>query len=113
MEQTAKFKFCLKAAKTATETFQLIKQAYTYSENALPRTRVCAWYARFRDGCENLDDDESNGRSTAVRTPDMIETVQELTSTNRRITLRRMEEELEISRETNFIGRSHNMEDLR
>jgi hypothetical protein len=35
MEQTAKLKFCLKTAKTATETFQLIKQAY--GENALPR----------------------------------------------------------------------------
>jgi Mn-dependent DtxR family transcriptional regulator len=38
-------------------------------------------------------------RPTPVRTPDMIETIRELISTDRRITLRMMEEELEISRE--------------
>jgi hypothetical protein len=80
--------------KTATETFQLIKQVS--GDNALPRTRVFEWYARFRDGRENIENDESSGRPTAVRTPDMIETVRELISTDRRM----MEEELEISRET-------------
>jgi hypothetical protein len=68
---------------------------------------------KISDDRENLDDDERNGRSTAVRTPDMIETVRELISTDRWITLRMTEEELEISRETNLSERSHNTEDLR
>jgi hypothetical protein len=59
--------------KTATETFQLIKQAY-----ALSRTWGFEWYERFRDGRENLEDDERSGRPTAARTLDMIETVREL-----------------------------------
>jgi hypothetical protein len=37
MEQRANIKFCLKTGKTATETFQLLKQAY--GDNALSRTR--------------------------------------------------------------------------
>jgi hypothetical protein len=68
---------------------------------------------KISDDRENLDDNERNGRSTAVRTPDMIETVRELISTDRWITLRMTEEELEISRETNLSERSHNTEDLR
>jgi hypothetical protein len=52
MEQRANIKFCFKTGKTATETFKLIKQAY--GDNALSRTQVFEWYARFWGGCENL-----------------------------------------------------------
>jgi hypothetical protein len=48
-------------SKTATETFQLIKQ--TYGDNTLSSTRVSEWYARFWDGWENLEDERS-GRPT-------------------------------------------------
>jgi hypothetical protein len=92
MEQRAIIKFCFKTGKTANETFQLIKQAY--GNNALYRTPVFEWYARFRDGRVNLEDDESSGRPTAVRTPVIIQTVRELISTDRRMTLRVMEEEV-------------------
>jgi hypothetical protein len=102
MEQRANIKFRFKTGKTATETFQLIRQAY--GDNALSRTRVFELYARFRDGRENLDDDERSGRPTTVRTPDMIETVRELISTDRRMTLRMMEEEV-LSRLVQRIGR--------
>jgi hypothetical protein len=80
-------------AITATETFQLIK--LTYGDNAIFRTWDFEWYAR-----ENLEDDERSGQPTAVRTPDIIETVCELIQTDCRMTLRMMEVELEISRET-------------
>jgi hypothetical protein len=76
----------------------MLKQLYV--DNALSRTRVCEWYTRFWDVHENLEGDESNGQPTAVRTPDMIETVRELISADHLMTLRMMEEELEISRET-------------
>jgi hypothetical protein len=92
MEQRANIKFCFKTGRTATETFQLIKQAY--GDNPLSRTRVFEWYARFRDGHENLEDDERSGRPTADRIPDIIEIVRELIPTDRRMTLRMMEEEV-------------------
>jgi hypothetical protein len=49
---------------------------------------------KISDGRENLEDDERSGRQTAIRTPDMIETVRELISTDRRMTLGMMEEEV-------------------
>jgi hypothetical protein len=45
-----------KTGKTVTETFQLTKQAY--GDNALSCTWVFESYAKFRDGRENLEDDE-------------------------------------------------------
>jgi stress response protein YsnF len=76
---------------------KILKQAY--GDKALSGTQVFEWYAILRDRCENLEDERSV-RPTAVRTPDTIETVRELISTNRRMTLRMMEEELKISRDT-------------
>jgi hypothetical protein len=102
MEQRANIKFCFKTGKTATETFQRIKQVY--GDNAPSRTRVFEWYARFRDGRENLEEDKSSGRSIAVLTPDMMETVLESISTDRRMTLWMMEEEV-LSRSVRRIRR--------
>jgi hypothetical protein len=61
---------------------------------------VFEWYARSQDGREKSRDIERRGRPTPVRTPDMIETVRALISTDRRMTLRMTKEELEIRRET-------------
>jgi hypothetical protein len=96
MEQRANIKFCFKTDKTGTKTFQLIKQPY--GDNSLSGTRVFEWYARFRDGRGNLEEDERSGRPTAVRTPDMIETVREFILTDRRMTLWMMEEVQRIRR---------------
>jgi hypothetical protein len=87
---------------TATETFQLIKQAY--ADNALSCALVFEWYARFWDSHQNFKDDGQSGQPTAVRTPDMIKTVHELISTDRRMTLRMMEEEI-LSRLVQRISR--------
>jgi hypothetical protein len=43
MEQRVNIKFCFKIGKTGTETFQLIKQAYTVS-TLLSHTWVFEWY---------------------------------------------------------------------
>jgi hypothetical protein len=79
MGQRANLKFCFKMGRTATETFQLIKQAY--GENAISHTWVFEWYARLWDSHENFEDDKHSGQPTAIRTPDMIEAVRELIST--------------------------------
>jgi hypothetical protein len=96
--RSANIKFCFKTSKTAPETFQLIKQAYC--DRAVSCTRDCEWYARFRDGCDNLEDDELSEQPRAVRRPGMIKKFLELIWTYRRMTLRMMEEELKIIRET-------------
>jgi len=41
-------KFCFKIGKTATETFQLLQQAY--GEDAMGCTQVYDWFHRFKEG---------------------------------------------------------------
>jgi hypothetical protein len=44
-EQRANIKFCQKLDKSASETFQMVKQAY--SEEALGHSAVFKWHKRF------------------------------------------------------------------
>ena len=59
-EQRANIKFCFKIGKTFTETFELLKKVY--GDDCLSRARVHEWFTRFRDGREDINDDEHTGR---------------------------------------------------
>jgi hypothetical protein len=48
MEQRAVIKSCIKLKKTATETFEMLKNAY-YEEYLLRRS-VFEWHKRFKEG---------------------------------------------------------------
>jgi hypothetical protein len=45
MEQRAAIKFCVKLKKTATETFEMLKN--TYGEACLSRTSMFEWHKRY------------------------------------------------------------------
>ena len=47
-EQRICIKFCFKIGKTATETYQLLQQAY--GEDVMGRTQVFDWFRRFKVG---------------------------------------------------------------
>ena len=47
-EQCICIKFCFKIGKTATETYQLLQQAY--GEDEMGRTQVLDWFRRFNEG---------------------------------------------------------------
>ena len=59
-------KFCVKAGKSAVETIELINKAY--GSAAMSRAIVHRWYARFRDGREDVKDDARSGRPSTART---------------------------------------------
>jgi hypothetical protein len=59
-EQRVANKFCFKAGLSATETLVLVQKAY--GNETLNRSKVFRWYSRFRDGKEQVEDDESGGR---------------------------------------------------
>jgi hypothetical protein len=54
--QWANIKFCQKLGKSASETFQMIKQAD--GKEALGRSAVFKWHKRSAKGRESLEDDE-------------------------------------------------------
>jgi hypothetical protein len=49
-EQQVNVKFLVKMMKTATETFNLLHEAYR--ENNLPRSHASEWHKRFSEGRE-------------------------------------------------------------
>ena len=57
-EQRICIKFCFKIGKTATETYQLLQQAY--GEDALGRTQVFDWLRRFKEGAPGAKQNEGH-----------------------------------------------------
>ena len=55
----------MKLKKSATETFQLLTEAY--GEDCMSRARVFEWHKQFSEGRESVKDDDRPGRPrTAV-----------------------------------------------
>ena len=57
-EQCICIKFCFKIRKTATETYQLLQQAY--GEDAVGRTQVFDWFRRFKEGVPGVKQNKSH-----------------------------------------------------
>ena len=69
-EQRVNIKFCVKLGKTATETLQLLPDAY--GDEALSRVRVFEWHRRFVLGRVSVEDDTSSGRPSSLRNEDNV-----------------------------------------
>ena len=66
-------KFLVKLKKSATETFQLLTEAY--GEDCMSRARVFEWHKRFSEGRESVKDDDRPGRPRTAVTDENIEKV--------------------------------------
>jgi transposase len=73
MEQRATIKFCVKLKKRATETFEMLRNAY--GEESLSRTTVFEWHKMFKEGRESLQDGERKGRPSNSRTEELTEVI--------------------------------------
>ena len=85
-EQRICIKFCFKIGKTATETYQLLQQAYI--EDALGRTQVFDWFCRFKEGRTSVESDPHSGRLSTSRNEEMIAKVRTIVRNNRRLIVR-------------------------
>jgi hypothetical protein len=79
-EQWANIKLCQKLGKSKSETFQMIKKAY--SEEALGHNAVFKWHRYFAYGRDSLKDDKDTGRPGTVRTELKIQEVATLVHAN-------------------------------
>ena len=90
---------CLKLGKTFTERFELMKQVY--GDNCLFRDRVHEWFKRFKEGREDIKDDEHPGQESFVITPSNIEIVREFIKNELKSSLLHMAMELNMSKDSN------------
>jgi len=94
-EQRICVKFCFKMVKTATETYQLLQQAF--GEDAMGRTQVFDWFSRFTEGRTSVENDSRLGRQSTSRNEEMIAEVRTVFRNNRRLTVREIADDCGIS----------------
>ena len=96
-EQGICIKFCFKIGKTATETYQLLQQAY--GEDAMGHTQVFDWFRQFKEGRTSIESDPCLGRPSTSRNEEMIAKVRTVVHNNRRLTVREIADDCGI-----FVG---------
>ena len=58
---------------------------------------VYKWFERFRIGCESVEGEGRSGRPSTSKTQENVEIINEMISSNRRLTIREISEDLNIS----------------
>ena len=94
-EQHINTKFCFKLQKSAKETREMLK--LVYADAAVTMKTVYKWFERFRNGCESVEDEERSGRPSISKTQENVERVSKMIRSNRRLTIREIYEDLNIS----------------
>jgi hypothetical protein len=59
-------KFCAKLGKSASETLQMLTEAY--GADAMKKLSVSEWHKRFKEGQEDMKDNETTGCLKTHRT---------------------------------------------
>ncbi|UYV83427.1 hypothetical protein LAZ67_23000974, partial [Cordylochernes scorpioides] len=94
-EQRICIKFCFKLKKTATETHELIKEAF--GDAALSCSRTFEWFTRFLKGREKVNDDQHTGRPRSLRCKENKLKIKLLIKSNRRISIKDLSSETGLS----------------
>jgi hypothetical protein len=78
-------KFCAKLGKSASETLQILTEAY--GADAMKNSSIFEWHKMFKAGREDVRDDERTGRPKINRTDKNVEKVRKLIRSDRRLSL--------------------------
>ncbi|UYV80715.1 hypothetical protein LAZ67_19001522 [Cordylochernes scorpioides] len=102
MDQRNCIKFCVKNEIKCADAFRMLTVAY--GEATLDRSNVYRWYKMFSEGREDVNDEARAGRPSTSTTDEKINEVEKMILANRRITVREVAEDLNIS-----IGSCHSI----
>jgi len=75
----------VKLGKSATETYDLLKKVY--GDECLSYTQVFEWFKRFKEGREEIGDDQRPSRTSTSKTDTNIEKVSEIVPQNHRLSI--------------------------
>jgi hypothetical protein len=75
-EQHVCIKFCVKLSTSATETTEMLLEAF--GEHCLSRTVVFEWHSCFKAGRMSVEHDKCSGQPNTSSTPENVEKIQEL-----------------------------------
>lgn len=95
VEQRVCVKFCFNLEYSASETYKMIKKVY--KDDAMGRSTTFEWYCNFKNGRTSVFDEPRPGRPTSVRNDENAVLVRSLIEDNRKITIRSIAEETDLS----------------
>jgi hypothetical protein len=98
IEQRFSIKFCVKLKKTATETLQMIQEAY--GEDALSRNQVFQWHKKFREGRDDVHDKQRVGPPSTSHMDTNVQKVHDVLNNDRRLSIRAIADEVGIDKMT-------------
>jgi hypothetical protein len=70
IKQHACIKFCVKLGKPATETLEMLREAFR--EHSLSQTAVFEWHSCFKDGQVSVEDDNVQGNQALAKRQKML-----------------------------------------
>lgn len=97
-EQRCAIRFCFRLGHSATETLLKLQQAY--GDSVLSRAQVFRWFKAFSEGRESIEDEPRTGRPSSSRTDENVDRIRDLVRSDRRLTVRMIGEELNLSHTT-------------
>lgn len=95
LEQRYAIKFCVRLGKNASETYQMLREAF--KEECISRSQCGRWHKAFKEGREEVTDDPRSGRPTTARIDENVRRVRETLSSDRRLSIRAIADILNLS----------------
>jgi hypothetical protein len=89
---------CVKLQKWPNETSEVLKTVY--DESNMSKSNVFKWHESFRGGREDVNDVEKQRAPVTKRTDENVAKIRELVRSDRRLTCRVIDDELDMSKET-------------
>jgi len=86
VDQQYAITFCVKLKKSATETLAMIPKAY--GKDALSKAQVFRWHKAFREGTEEVEDEQRLGRPSTSHTLDNVAKVKAVLDSDRCLSVR-------------------------
>ncbi|GFW46844.1 protein GVQW3 [Trichonephila clavipes] len=85
LEQRYAIKFCVRLGKNATETFQMLQEAF--KDDYISRSQSGKWHKALKEGREEVAVEPRSGRPTTARTEENVDRVREVLRTDRRLSI--------------------------
>lgn len=95
LEQRYAIKFCVRLGKNATETFQMLQEAF--KDDYISRSQSGRWHKAFKEGREEIADEPRSGRPTMTRTDENVNRVREVLRSDRRLSIQQIANTLNMS----------------
>ena len=86
VEQRYCIKFCVQNDFSRTQTFQMMKKAF--SDECMGQTQMKEWFNCFKDGRTSANSDPRSSRPSTTKTPENIERVRLAIEEDRRLIVR-------------------------